>query len=107
MPALEVRKEVARIAAPLPVLAAPPLVARNTKLGDPVDQRAAAGARVGIDRIADELLVLVARHHHRGAAAIGLALGDTAPEDAPVPFGRSFVRIELRANCRVDAVGRD
>ena len=49
----------------------------------------------------------MAGHDHGAAGQEGVAFGDAAPQDAAVPDRRAFLRIELFAHRRMDAVGGD
>ena len=106
-PVLEARQEVGELARPIPVLARQHGAVAHVQVADPVDQRLAGLGVPAADRIADELLRVVARLHHGGAAEIRLADGDAAPHQDALPLGRAFVGIEVRAHGGVDAVGAD
>ena len=49
----------------------------------------------------------MAGHDHRAAGQKGLCRSDAAPENAPVPDRRAFVRIKLFSRGGVNAVGGD
>jgi hypothetical protein len=82
-------------------------VARHLQLGDPVDQRFALVGVASRDRVGHQLLVGVSGHHHAGAGQEGLADGGRAPQYPAGVARRPFVRIELAAHRRMNAVGRD
>ena len=74
---------------------------------DPVDLVLAVGVGLLRNRVADEFQDFVAGHDHGAAGQEGVAVGDAAPQDAAVPDRRAFAGIELFANRRMDAVGRN
>ena len=107
VPALEARQEILQLARPVPVLARQHRLVAQMQVADPVYQRLAVFAVAAADRVADEFLVLVAGLHHGGAVEERLGDGDAAPHHHALPLGRAFIRIEVSAYRRMDAVGAD